>query len=441
MKLSKSAVHIIAALNAAGFMAYAVGGCVRDSLLSKPPSDWDIATNATPKQVRACFPSEKTIDTGLKHGTVTVVTGGEATEITTFRIDGEYSDGRRPDDVTFTDSLKADLSRRDFTINALAYHPKHGVIDYFGGGEDLRNRVIRCVGDPDTRFSEDALRILRAVRFSAQLGFAIEDNTLKSMEKLARNLNIVSAERIFSELCKTLKGANAAFAIERNIRVMTEIIPEITPMIGFCQHSRYHHLDLFSHTITALRHSPCELAVRLAVLLHDIGKPYNFTLDENGEGHFYGHAAKSATLTEERLLQLRCQNELRDRVVYLVKHHGDDIKPERTAVKRALNKMGEGAFRELLAVKRADASARKEPYAVKGITLLDSVISVLDEVLLENEAFTLNRLAVNGKDLILIGFKPGKQLGMALDILLEGVITGVILNEREHLLNEARKYL
>ena len=438
MKFSDNVAKVISALNSAGFEAYAVGGCVRDSLLLKTPHDWDIATNAKPEQIKSCFSGEKTINTGIRYGTVTVVMGGENIEVTSYRIDGGYSDGRRPDSVMFTDSLRDDLCRRDFTINALAYHPEHGIVDYFGGRDDINNRVIRCVGDAGTRFSEDALRIFRAVRFSAQLGFEIETKTAAAMEKLAPSLKKISAERVFSELCKTLTGDGAASAVSRNTRVISEVIPEITPMIGFEQHSKYHRLDVFSHTVKALENSPGDLTVRLAVLFHDIGKPNTFTEDENGEGHFYGHAAESARITEERLSRLRCPGDLKSRAVYLVKHHGDEIKPERAAVKRVLNKMGEDTLRQLLALKRADVSATA--FDVKGITLLQAIESILDKVLAEGEAFSLNRLAVNGQDLISIGFQPGKKLGAVLDILLDGVIGGSLENERDLLLREAKKH-
>lgn len=431
--MPEEAEKALAVLDGNGFEAYLAGGCVRDSLLGFSPQDWDITTNATPEQIKICFCDYHTIETGVKHGTVTVIIDGIFIEITTFRLDGDYSDHRRPDSVVFTDSLMADLSRRDFTINALAYNNERDLVDYFCGQKDLESRRISCVGDAVTRFSEDALRILRAVRFAATLGFEIDEKTRIAMNKCVALIDFVSAERIAAELNKALQGAEFANILSRNATIFTQVIPELAPMIGFEQHTPYHHLDVWNHTVQAVRSAPDDLILRMTMLLHDIGKPDTFTLDEQGIGHFYGHAGAGAEIADIILSRLRYDNATRKQIVYLIEHHCDMIKPEAKLIKRALNKMGEETLRRLIEVKRADCRAQADKYLGQREENLDETICLLDEIILEKQAFCLRDLEINGEDLLELGFKPGKNLGDALQIILHAVIDGQIKNVREEL--------
>lgn len=423
-----------------GFEGWLVGGCVRDILLEREPSDWDIATSAMPEQVKLCFSGQRVIDTGLKHGTVTVLIDGIPVEITTYRVDGEYSDHRRPDEVRFTSSLRDDLSRRDFCVNAMAYHPERGISDPFGGRADLEARRIRCAGDPATRFGEDALRILRAARFAAVLGFTVEEDTAAAMEKLAPELRHVSAERVCAELSKAAVGPAFADALLAHRHVFAQILPELAPAFGFAQHSRYHHLDVFGHTVEAVRSSPQDLTVRMVMLLHDIGKPQTFTLDKRGNGHFYGHEAASAELADQALARLRFDNATRKTVTGLIRVHDVQLKPVEALLRRKLNRMGGEMFRSLLAVQRADTLAHAPEYRAERIENLNRVSELFEQILLEKHAFSLADLAVNGDDLLDMGYKPDRQLGLALNNLLDLVIDGKLPNEREELLGRSEQW-
>lgn len=426
------AAEVLRRLRAAGYAAYAVGGCVRDSVMGLSPADYDVATSATPEETLRVFAGEQVVETGVKHGTVTVLTGGASVEVTTFRVDGAYSDARRPDAVIFTPSLPADLARRDFTVNAMAYDERENLlIDPYGGAADVTDRVIRCVGDPDTRFQEDALRILRALRFAAVLDFSIAPETAAALRRNAPLLGKISAERVNIELCKLLCGGNVRAVLLNYVDVLGVPIPEILPMRGFNQHNPYHIYDVWGHTAAAVESVPPSVVLRLSALLHDIGKPPCFTLDEGG-GHFYGHAKVSAEMADTILRRLRFDTATRERVVLLVREHCGFELTER-AVKRALNRLGPEAYFELSELMRADNLAQS-PALRHRQAWIDAMERLGRDILNKEACFSLKKLAVNGRDLIAAGYAPGPELGTALRSLLDAVIDGKAANEKAALL-------
>ena len=423
--------NVLQRLEAAGYEAYLVGGCVRDLVRGVTPHDCDIATSARPKAVLALFEGFA-IPTGLQHGTVTVREGGESFEVTTFRADGAYSDHRRPDSVRFSDSLQEDLRRRDFTVNAMAMDLRGGIYDFHGGAEDLRAGIIRCVGDPAVRFDEDALRIMRALRFSATLGFAIEENTVAAMERCAPLLRHIAAERLREEMTKLLMGDKAAEILVRYPQVLGVFLPEILPCVGFDQ-KNYHHLyDVWAHTAHAVGNAPKDVLLRWTMLLHDLGKPACFIVDEAEVGHFYGHDELGAQMAAEITARLRFDKKTAERIVLLIARHMRQIEPTEKTVGRVLRQMGEEALRQLLAVKRADAAACHPDYAWQ-MGQLDEVEAVLDTLLAQEKCFTLRDLAVNGHDLMALGLR-GQAIGRTLDALLERVAEGELPNEKAALL-------
>lgn len=436
-------------LESAGHEAWVVGGCVRDSLMGIIPHDYDITTSALPAETEQVFAGYRLIETGLKHGTVTVLADGSPIEITTYRVDGEYRDSRRPERVTFTRNIRDDVSRRDFTMNGIAYNPKQGYFDEFGGAEDIKAGVIRCIGKPEKRFREDALRILRGLRFSASLGFEIEENTARAMHDTRELLNKISAERVFSELCGLLTGRNS----HRNIfRVLTEfrdiaavIIPEFRECTGFVQHSRFHCFDVYEHCVMSAQKaaeisagSECRLPLTLAMLLHDIGKPQRFTLGEDGEGHFYGHAAVSADIAEDILRRLKCSNALRERVCTIVRYHDVHLSDTDKSVRRLLRKYGLETVRDICLAHICDDSA-KTPECAGRCGEWCAVLSRA-EALAPSCCLTLKDLAVDGKALSGL-MEPSPEMGKTLKFLLDEVINGNFPNEREFLLKEAAKYI
>lgn len=423
-------------LRNAGHKAYIVGGCVRDALMGKEPHDWDIASSAVPTEVKAIFEGYHQIDAGLKHGTVMVVIYGEPVEITTFRIDGEYSDGRRPDSVLFTADIIKDLARRDFTINACAFG-EGGIIDPFGGAADIKKRIVRCVGDPERRFHEDALRILRGLRFASTLGFDIEESTGAAMLSCSGLLNNVSQERITAELGKTLLGTGVRKVLSNFREILIRIIPELKPAIGFEQHSPYHIYDVFEHILHSVENIESDLVLRTTMLLHDIGKPECFTLDEEGRGHFYGHNEVSAQIADELLLRLRYSTSERREIVALIRHHDTSITPTAAGVKKFLNRHGEAYMRSLLKVKLADALAQNPEYSGKRIEKAGKINALLEEVLARNECFSLHDLAITGDALISHGIPQGVQLGEILKELLSLVIDGELENREDALIKKA----
>lgn len=432
MVLPPYTAEVLRRLRAAGHAAYAVGGCVRDGVMGLFPADYDVATSATPEETLRVFAGERVIETGAKHGTVTVLSGASGVEVTTFRVDGAYSDARRPDAVTFTPSLQADLARRDFTVNAMAYDEREDhLIDPYGGAADIKERLIRCVGDPDTRFREDALRILRALRFAAVLDFSIAPETAAALRRRAPLLEKISAERINIELCKLLCGGNARAVLLEYVDVLGVPIPEILPMRGFEQHNPYHIYDVWGHTAAAVENAPPTVVLRLAALLHDIGKPPCFTLDEGG-GHFYGHAKISAEMADTILRRLRFDTATRERVVLLVREHCGFELTER-AVKRALNRLGPEAYFELSALMRADNLAQSPALRCRQ-AWIDAMERLGHEILNRAACFSLKDLAVDGRDLIAAGYVPGPELGAALKKLLNAVIDGEAANEKAALL-------
>lgn len=432
--------EILHRFNRAGYEASVVGGCVRDSLLGLSPKDWDITTSAKPEEVKLALSDLRLLETGLKHGTVTALSGGMAVEITTYRIDGTYSDNRRPDSVCFTGSLTDDLSRRDFTINAMAYSEQNGLIDCFGGQEDLRQKILRCVGDPDHRFEEDALRILRGLRFCAVLGFHPDEKTAQSMNTHRELLDHIAKERISAELVKLLCGQNAAQILREFPLVIGQILPEVLPMIGFEQHNPHHIYDVWEHTLHALDATPADPVLRLAILLHDSGKPHTFTSDKRGIGHFYGHGAVSVQLAEQALHRLRLDGKTIRRVSTLVRIHDMPLQPCATWIRRQLNRMGEEDFRALLEIKRADSLAQNPAYRDR-LNQIDAVLPILEQILSERQCFSLKDLDVSGNDLIALGVPPGPKVGALLTRLLDAVINGKIPNEKEALLDLAKQTL
>ena len=438
INIPAEANELIHTLQNNGHSAYIVGGCVRDSILGRTPHDYDICTSATPSEMLEIFKDKKIIETGLQHGTVTVVVNGEPYEITTYRIDGIYSDNRRPDTVTFTDKLVEDLRRRDFTINAMAYNDEEGLIDPFNGMEDIKYKKINCVGFAEDRFGEDALRILRAIRFAAQLEFTIMPGTDWEIHKQYKNLENISIERINSEFCKIASSDDFCVELLLYKDVFSLFIPELKDMFDFPQNNPWHIWDVFRHTIHAVEYCDSDdLVVTLAVFFHDFGKPHSYQDGEDGIRHFKGHGKVSADMTDSIMKRLRFDNETRNDVVELVYYHDATFEVGKKYVKRWLNKIGEKQFRRLLQVKKADNKAQNLELSSDRIKELSEIEVLIDEVLQEDECFSLKDLAVNGNDLIGVGYKAGKELGNTLNKLLQLVIDGDCPNEKEKLLQEA----
>ncbi len=437
-----NAGHIVKTIQAAGFEAYVVGGCVRDSLLGREPQDWDITTSATPEQVKALFP--RTVDTGLKHGTVTVLYGGEGFEVTTYRIDGKYEDGRHPSEVTFTPNLEEDLLRRDFTINAMAYNDEAGLVDFFGGREDMRIGVIRCVGKPEDRLQEDALRILRAIRFAAQLRYHVDAYTMTAIRKLAPNLKNISAERIQAELVKILLSPHPDYLRGAYSMGITKVIlPELDRAMETPQNHPHHIYNVGEHILRSMKAVEPDKVLRLTMLLHDIGKPDTLTVDEDGITHFHGHAKVSAEMAEKILRRLKFDNATINMVCRLVLYHdyGNDVEPDARTVRRAVNKIGEDAFPLLFPIKCADISAQSEYMLEQKLERLEKWEQLYEEMQEKQECVTLKNLAVTGSDLIAAGMTPGKELGDVLKKLLGIVLDDPSCNTKEKLLAEAEKLM
>lgn len=432
---------IIEKLEAAGFEAYAVGGCVRDQIMGREPNDWDITTSATPYEVKDIF--HKTVDTGLVHGTVTVILHGEGYEVTTYRIDGEYEDGRHPKQVSFTASLEEDLKRRDFTINAMAYNESHGLVDLFGGLEDLEKGVIRCVGEPMERFSEDALRMMRAVRFSAQFGYEIEEATREAVRKLAPTLEKVSVERIQVELTKLLTSGHPDFFRECYELGLTKLfMPEFDACMTCEQHNPHHAYTVGEHTLIGMQHVPKDRVLRLTMLLHDIGKVETKTTDEAGIDHFRGHPVKSAEMAKVILRRLRYDNQTIHDVVRLVEFHDWDIHIEarKKSVRKAVAKIGQDFFPEMFEINLADTLAQSDYLRKEKLEKLDALKALYQEILRDNECLTLKDLAVNGQDLMAAGVQPGKQIGQILNAMLQDVLEYPEHNDKEHLLQRVKEF-
>ncbi len=439
MELPFQISEILERLNRSGFDAYVVGGCVRDALMGIQPHDFDITTSALPNETERVFSDCRVIETGIKHGTVTVLYKGQSIEITTFRIDGEYADGRHPDSVTFSRNIEDDLSRRDFTMNGMAYNHKSGLIDPFGGGNDISSGIIRCIGEPSLRFSEDSLRILRALRFSSVLGFSIDERTAEAVKSHRSDLHKVSAERIFSELKQLLRGKDVRRVMLGFPEVFAEIFPPLAEQIDYDQGSRYHNSTLYEHTARAVEAAPEDTALRLAMLLHDIGKPRCRTVGEDGECHYYAHADISAGLAEELLRMLKCDNAMRDRVCAVIKYHDLPPDPSKRIVKRRLATFGAELFRDIMRAELADGAAQSE----LGKTRVENALKCLEiaeEIIAEQPCLRLKDLEISGKDLKGI-IPPSPLMGKILAALLEEVVAEKIPNEKTALLKRAEELL
>ena len=431
------ATAVLELLEQAGHQAVLVGGCVRDSLLGIPPHDYDAATSALPEQIKAACRALPCLDIGIRHGTITVLSDGISVETTTFRKETTYSDHRHPDAVEFTSELTEDLARRDFTINAMAWE-KGGIADPFDGQADLDARLVRCVGDPDRRFDEDALRILRGLRLAAQLEFDIHPSTAEAIHRHAGDLRHVAQERIWAEFSRLLCSPGAEKILLEFSDVVCRIIPELGPCVGFDQRNFHHRFDVYTHSVKALSSTPPLLPLRLAALLHDVGKPDTFSLDEDGVGHFYGHPAVSTSLADAALRRLRVSNELRQTILLLIERHDLPVLPDRRWVGRWLSRLGEDNFFLLLDLKRGDRAACADPTPLSPDPL--EQVESLARVLLEEQAcFSLKDLCIKGNDCITLGLK-GKEIGYALQMLLDHVAEGTLPNERDALLAELKKY-
>ncbi|MCD8181360.1 MAG: HD domain-containing protein [Firmicutes bacterium] len=439
LRLPESVVNILSWLEEGGFSVFVAGGAVRDMLMEKTPHDYDIATSARPEDTKALF--KRTIDTGIKHGTVTVVENKTGYEVTTYRRDGEYADGRHPKSVSFVNKAREDCARRDFTINAMMYNPREGILDYFGGQTDIKNRIIRCVGDPEQRFKEDALRMLRAVRFSAALSFRIEDNTWRAIKKCAVLIKKVSGERILEEINKILLSENPDYIRKlRECGLMRYIMPELERCFGEPQKNKYHIYDVGEHIMHTLKGTPADLTLRWAALMHDIGKPCCSSTDQNGIIHFYGHHRESCKIAVDLLHRLRMDNDTIHDISVLVENHDVRIESSPPAVKRMMSRTGETLFEKLLLLQTADNMAKNPEHFPEKKKRIDGAYHIYKEILAERQPYLVSHLAVNGKDLIRAGYRPGREIGDALKRLIDEVIINPELNNREYLLKRAKEY-
>ena len=435
IRLPAHAARAIEQLEGAGFETWAVGGCVRDSLRGAAPHDWDLCTAARPEQMKAVFAGERVLETGLKHGTLTLLTDGGPLEITTFRADGGYSDGRHPDAVRFVGSVEDDLARRDFTVGAMAWHPARGLCDPYGGLDDLQDGILRAVGDPDARFTEDGLRILRAVRFASQLGFAVEPQTAAAMRRQLARLDCVAAERVREELTRTLCGRFVQRALLSYRDVLAAVLPELVPMFDCAQQNPHHLYDVWEHSVRAVGQVPAVPALRWAMLLHDCGKPACKTIDEKGVGHFYGHPKVSREIAERIVQRLRFSGAKSARILLLVEQHDRPLGENDKLVRRRLSQIGEARFRDLLAIKKGDAVGQgTHP---EDVAWLYGMEQCLDRVLAADACFSLRQLAVNGDDMLALGLS-GPAVGAMLHDLLRAVIDEQADNTRGALLALAR---
>lgn len=433
IQLPEKVHKIIDTLEEAGFEAYAVGGCVRDSILGREPDDWDITTSAKPEEMKRLFP--RTVDTGIKHGTVTVLLGGEGFEVTTYRIDGAYEDGRHPSKVTFTASLKEDLRRRDFTINAMAYNERSGLVDLYGGLADMENQVIRCVGNARERFDEDALRMLRAVRFSAQLGYRIDEATGEAVKALAPNLQKISAERIQVELVKLVTSPHPDYLRKAyELGITAQILPEFDLCMETPQRHKHHCYDVGEHILHSMLGVGPDKVLRLSMLFHDIGKPQTLTVDPDGTTHNKRHPLEGEKITRKVMRRLKFDNDTTDKVTKLVLYHDYDIAPTEAGVRRAVNRIGEDIFAMIFTVRRADIAAQSDYMREEKLAKVAYIEKLYREILARGDAVTLKELAISGKDLIAEGMPPGRRIGETLSALLERVLDDPSLNKREILL-------
>lgn len=416
-----------------GFMCYAVGGCVRDSLMGRIPLDWDFTTDAKPEEIEICFSDYKTVDIGKKYGTITVINKEDSFEITTFRCDGVYSDTRHPDAVTFATSINDDLSRRDFTMNSIAYSPKHGLVDPFGGVLDINNRIIRATGNAKERFEEDAIRILRGLRFASNLGFDFDDSTANALVSSSFLLSKVHPARLRKELSGLLTGGYVFDVLSKYRDTLAVIIPEIEPMFNTTQNNPHHIYDVWNHTIKALSNSKNTELVRLCVLLHDIGKPFLKTTDSVGVDHFKKHQLKSAEIATDILRRFGYPSKFISDVTMLVRYHDERFRNLRYDIKRLLNILGENLFFTLTDVISSDISAQSEYKREEKYSHLELVVKTAKEILDGGECFSLSQLSVNGNDLHVLGFQ-GKDIGLILNKLLDDVMRERVSNVKEPLL-------
>ena len=440
INLPEKVLMIINNLQLHGYEAYAVGGCVRDSILARRPEDWYITTSAKPEEIKKLF--RRTVDTGIEHGTVTVILGKDSYEVTTYRIDGTYEDGRHPKEVRFTDDLKEDLQRRDFTINAMAYNDDVRLVDVFGGMQDLNHHLIRCVGDPVERFSEDALRILRAVRFSAQLNFPIEKKTAEAVKEMAPSLGRISAERIQAELVKLLVSAHPERIQDAcELGITKVILPEWDAMTGVEQNTPHHKYDVAQHTLRAMKNVKRDKVLRLTMLFHDMGKPEAKTTDEAGRDHFKGHALISEEIARRVMRRLKFDNDTIRKVTRLVCYHDYRMEATPKNVRRAMNRIGVELFPYYLAVRLADVKAQSPYRKREKIENIVAVRVLYQKILLEDQCVTLRQLAVSGRDLMDLGMSPGREMGNMLSELLEYVIDDPERNRKDILCDYVKEKL
>ncbi len=438
LKIVDGAQRIIQKIQRAGFEAYIAGGAVRDLLMDKTPHDYDIATSALPEDIKRIF--ERTIDTGIKHGTVTVIENKTGYEVTTFRCDGEYTDGRHPDKVEFVTSAREDCARRDFTVNAMMYSLKKGVLDYFGGIRDISAKIIRCVGDPEERFKEDALRMLRAVRFKAMLGFEIEENTERAIKKCAVLIKKVSAERIREELNKILLSDNPDYIRDLNrLGLLKFIIPELDKCFGERQRNKYHIYDVGEHTMQAVKNTPQDIILRWAALLHDTGKPCCSSTDANGIIHFYGHHRESRRIAVDVLHRMKMDSDSIKDITLLVEHHDYRVESSYPAVKRMMAKTGAELFEKLLLLQKADNTGKNPKFLPERLRRIDGGLNIYRQVIASGQPYRISDLVINGKDLMNIGYRQGRDIGDTLKALLDEVIIKPELNNREYLMKRAKE--
>ena len=438
LQISDGARDILDRLKSEGYSAYVAGGAVRDLIMGKTPHDYDIATNARPENIKSMF--EKTIDTGIKHGTVTVIENKTAYEVTTFRRDGEYSDNRHPIEVSYVNEPRTDCMRRDFTINSMMYNPDTGLLDFFCGKRDIRQGIIRCVGNAETRFKEDALRMLRAVRFKAQLGFTLEDKTAQAIKKCAVLIKKVSRERILDELNKILLSDNPDTIRDlHTFGLLKFILPELDRCFGEPQKNKYHIYDVGEHIMQTVKNTPKDLILRWAAVLHDTGKPCCSSTDSAGIIHFYGHHRESRRIAVDVLYRLHMESSSIKDIAMLVEHHDYRVEANYTAVKRMMSKTGAELFEKLLILQRADNMAKNPKHLPEKLRRINGGLDIYRDVIAQKQPYRISDLLINGKDLMELGYRQGRDIGDALKELLDEVIIKPELNNRAYLIKRAKE--